>query len=173
MAPAIYVPFTLVVDDSFRLVVRASSSPLAVVSGVGEAIQQLDPGQAVGGVQTGPEVLASQGWAREQFNASLFGMFATRAQEFGIRMALGAAPGEMMRTVLAVAMSPTVLGISIGLALCRSFDGVLLPWTRETAVDPYVLIPVVAVLVVAATLAAIGPARRAASLNPMTVLRGD
>ena len=191
VAPSIYVPYTLVVDDSVRLIVRSAAGPAQVARAIAERIHRIDPEQPVSQVVTGADMLRLQGWARERFTSSLFALFAVlavllsasglysvvsyvvsqRTQEFGVRLALGAQRTDMVKLAWSSVMTPTALGISLGLGLCRTFDGVLVQWTRASAMDPLVLGPVVVLVAMVTSVAALMPARRAASVDPIRVLR--
>ena len=94
-----------------------------------------------------------------------------RVRDLGIRMALGASRGVVLRTVLLRSLVLVGIGAAIGLAL-----SVLLARTLRTVllvpgIDPASFTIAVVVLVAAATLASLGPANRAASVDPMKVLR--
>jgi predicted permease len=97
-----------------------------------------------------------------------------RRQEFGIRLALGSDKTSLMQLVMRQAAIPVVGGILAGLALASGatrWIGSLLYETK--AGDPAVIFASTAVLLVAAFLAALLPARRAASVDPMTALRTE
>jgi ABC-type antimicrobial peptide transport system permease subunit len=135
-------------------------------------------------------LLEDQGWARERLIASLFGAFALlalllsatglysvvsyvvsqRRTEFGIRMALGATPGNIIWLVLKSALRPTLSGLTIGLGLCMAFNALLIRLTQATVRDPRVMTPIVALVIGMAIVAALVPACRAASGEPMSIL---
>jgi ABC-type antimicrobial peptide transport system permease subunit len=97
-----------------------------------------------------------------------------RQQEFGIRVALGSDKTALMQLVMRQAAIPVVGGILAGLALASGatrWIGSLLYETK--AGDPAVMIASIAVLLVAAFFAALLPARRAASVDPMRALRTE
>jgi macrolide transport system ATP-binding/permease protein len=97
---------------------------------------------------------------------------ARRSSEIGIRMALGAARGGVMAMIMRGAMTQTVLGLVIGLPvtlLCVRF--VKSQLYEITYADPSVLTSAIVTLVAAACIAAIVPARRAASIDPVQALR--
>jgi putative ABC transport system permease protein len=97
-----------------------------------------------------------------------------RTREFGVRMAVGASPADVTRLVLKEAVSTTAIGLTVGLGL-----GVLLGWGLSAVIyqvspfDPITLAGATATLTAASFLASIVPARRAASVLPMTALRND
>lgn len=95
-----------------------------------------------------------------------------RAQEIGIRMAIGATARDILRLVFAQGMLPLGIGLAIGLAaslginrLLQSMLVSISPW------DPITLIAASAVLIVAAMLGCVIPARRAMRVDPAVALR--
>jgi ABC-type antimicrobial peptide transport system permease subunit len=101
-------------------------------------------------------------------------MVARRTSEIGIRMALGAQRGSVIGMVLQSAMQPIGLGLMVGVpvaligghAIASQLFGV-------KGYDPLILTGAVGVLTAAAVLAAIIPARRAASIDPIRALRNE
>jgi predicted permease len=97
-----------------------------------------------------------------------------RTREFGVRMAVGAAPADVMRLVLREAVSTTIVGLAIGLGL-----GALLGWGLSAVIyqvspfDPVTLGGATGILALASIVASLVPARRAANVLPMTALRND
>jgi predicted permease len=97
-----------------------------------------------------------------------------RTREFGVRMAVGASPADVLRLVLREAIATTSIGLAIGLAL-----GVLLGWGLSVVIyqvrpyDPVTLGGAVGLLAVASLAASLIPAHRAATVLPMTALRND
>jgi predicted permease len=97
-----------------------------------------------------------------------------RTREFGIRMAVGASPADVMRLVVNEAAATTGAGLAIGLGL-----GVLLGWAMSAVIyqvspfDPITLAGSAGILLIASFIASIVPARRAANVLPMTALRND
>ncbi len=97
-----------------------------------------------------------------------------RQQEFGIRVALGSGKTALIQLVLRQAAIPVVGGILAGLALAFAASRSIASLLYETkAGDPTVIISSIAVLLLAAFLAALLPARRAASVDPMRALRSE
>jgi ABC-type antimicrobial peptide transport system permease subunit len=192
VAPAAYVPYTLVMGDAMQLVVRTESAPMRMVRAVREQIHSVDPGQPVAKTQTGEALLRAEGWAREQFVASLFLVFAMlalalaatglysvvsyatalRSQELGIRMALGAREAQIIGLVLGSAARTVSTGVAVGLALSIACSRLMAHWVRGSVYDP-VMLAIIAVLLFGVTgVAAFVPARRAASRDPIRALRG-
>jgi putative ABC transport system permease protein len=99
---------------------------------------------------------------------------ARQTREIGVRIAIGAQPGEVLRSVLARALRPVGLGLAIGLVIAagaafsiRSFLFGIVP------LDPMALCVVSGALLVTATIACYIPARRAARVDPTMALRAE
>ncbi len=173
------------------LMIRTSGDPLQMVSAVQAEARRLDPGVVVDGVTTMDAVL-SRAVAPWRFSAWLFALFAglafvlatvglfslvaldvtSRHHELAVRLALGAAPIDVVLSVLADAGTRLVAGVSLGvvaaLAGTRALRSLLF------GVDPTDVWTYVAVLTlvgVVVLLAAYVPARRAGAIDPLTVLR--
>ena len=78
-APSIYVPYTLMLSDSLNVILRTSRDPLSMTRSIREAVRTVDSNQPVNVVRTADDVLASAGWAREQFVTGLLLGFAVLA----------------------------------------------------------------------------------------------
>jgi putative ABC transport system permease protein len=193
VAPAVYLPFTIVIGDSLRLVAKTSAPPRAFARTVAERLRAIDPDQPINEVRTADDVLESDGWAPDRFSASLFttlgltalflaaaGLYSvvsyvvsTRKHDLGVRQALGAQRFDVVRMVVGSALEPMTAGLAAGLALSLAFDGPFRRWTQDSVRDPYVVAAVVIIIVSVATLAAVIPAYRAASIDPMSTLRSE
>ncbi len=101
-------------------------------------------------------------------------LVSRRTREFGVRMAIGASPADVLRLVLKEALTTTAIGLAIGLGL-----GMLLGWGMSAVIyqvspfDPVTLGGAAGVLAVASLVASVVPARRAANVLPMTAWRND
>jgi putative ABC transport system permease protein len=97
-----------------------------------------------------------------------------RAQEIGVRMALGARPADVVRMVVGRAVLLAAAGVAVGLVaalgLTRLLTGLLY---GVSPTDPQVYGAIAALLVLVAALASFVPARRAARVDPMLALRGE
>lgn len=175
------------------LLVRTVADPASVESLVRNAVHTLDPNQSLYHVQT-VEMLLSNSVARQKMTAMLLGIFsltalalaaigiygvlsysvAQRAREIGVRMAVGATRGHILRLVLSQAAQFTGVGLAIGVGTAivsaRIIRGLL--FDTGTA-DPLSACLAIAFLAMAAAMAAIIPAIRAASVNPNETLRAE
>lgn len=193
MSPTVYVPYTLVANDAFDLIVKTQSDPLGFVRPIREQIHRLDGDQMVSEMTTAEQRLDSEGWSRERFVAALlvsfaflglalgtFGLYSVasylvsqRTHEFGIRMALGARRADVLRTALRSSCVVVSAGLSSGLVLSIAGGRVLEHWIEGTVRDPIVLAGVTFVVLLVTTVASLLPAGRAASIDPVEVLRAE
>jgi hypothetical protein len=192
-APAIYVPYTLMVGDSVNVIVRTRHDPSSMTRSIREAVRTVDPHQPVNVVRTAEDVLADEGWARERFVTLLLLGFAAcalmlavvglysvvsysvscRFKELSIRLALGAGRGRIVNTAVQPAVWAIAGGLLAGLASSVALDTVVARWAIGTMTDPVVLVVVCVVLCAAAVISAAVPANRAASIQPVDALRID
>jgi predicted permease len=99
-------------------------------------------------------------------------LVSRRTREFGVRMAIGASPADILRLVVRESLAITIVGLTIGLGLAT-----LLGWGLRVAIyqisplDPVALGGATGILAIASLAASVIPARRAANVLPMTVLR--
>jgi predicted permease len=174
-------------------VLRVSPEPATLVPAIRLAVARLDPEQAIGRIVEVP-LLVSETLARERFRVwLLLGFAATalllsaigvagvvgigvtqRRHEIGVRLALGAAKGAIVRTVVVGGFRLVGLGLAIGLvaglALSRLVAGFLY---GVPATDPASYGAAALLLAAAGLLAAYLPARRAAAVDPMVALRQE
>jgi predicted permease len=192
-APSIYVPYTLMLSDTQNVILRTRRDPLSMARSIREAVRSVDPNQPVNWVRTADDALAEAGWARERFVTLLllgFAVFALmlavvglysvvsysvscRSKEFGIRMALGAGRGRIVNAAVQPAVLAIVAGLFAGLALSVGLNKVVAQWSIGNLNDPVVLVAVSLVLLVVTMMAGAIPANRAASIQPVDVLRID
>jgi len=189
--PAIYWPHPREAYQFMNFVLRAAIDPATLSAAAVKEIHALDPDQPVADIRTLDQVVAKS-IARPRFNALLLAIFAgvalvlasvgiygvmnysatQRTQEIGIRMALGAKPGDILRLVVGHGMKLTLAGIVIGvvasLALTRVMATLLF---GITATDLPTFVAVSAILTTVALIANYIPARRATRLNPVIALR--
>jgi putative ABC transport system permease protein len=190
--PGVYVPFTVNMWMFTQILVRTRVAPLAAVHDVRAQIAQIDPEQQVMQVRDlHAWITGQEEYAQQRLVAMLFGVFsvlalalaavglysvvsygvATRTNEFGIRMALGAKTGDVLRLVFSATAMNVGGGVVVGVLLSVAFDKLATRWVTESSRDPVLLGGVTLLLVAAAALACFVPARRAASVDPMEALR--
>jgi predicted permease len=191
--PEAFVPYTLSMRMWTQILVRADSSPLKLLHAIGMQVNSVDPDQQVNGqVQDLDHWISGlQEYEQEQLVAWLFGAFALlalalaavglysvvsysvaqRTNEFGIRIALGAQRGHVLKIVFASIAASVGTGIAIGLVLTLALNKVLARWAEGSSRDPMVLLIVTVLLGVVAAIACFAPARRAIGIDPITALR--
>jgi ABC-type antimicrobial peptide transport system permease subunit len=172
------------------IIMRSTSDPALLSSAIRERIQAVDRDVPTIIKTFDSVVLASV--ADRRFTMvvlSAFGFFALflaavgiygvlaysvnrRTREIGVRMALGAARGRVLRMILGDAMGAVVPGIGVGIAgalmLTRLMAGLLY---GIAPTDPLTFVAVIAVLVVVTLAASLVPARRATRVDPMEAIR--
>jgi putative ABC transport system permease protein len=192
--PAIYVPYSLFVWMGTQILVKTRVPPLTTVKDIRAQIAKVDPDQQITDANDLRTVITQDPeYAQQRLVAALFGIFsflalalavvglysvvsyavATRTNEFGIRIALGAKAADLFRLVLSSTTTSVGTGLFVGLALSAAFTKLSTRWVNEPSRDPLTLTLVAAILIFAATAASLLPARRAASTDPMTALRHD
>jgi ABC-type antimicrobial peptide transport system permease subunit len=99
---------------------------------------------------------------------------ARRTREIGIRMALGAKPGDTLGMILREGLSVTSIGVAVGLLFSMAIGQVLASLLyRVSGLDPAVLVGAPVALALVSLLACYIPARRAAHVDPMVALRHE
>jgi putative ABC transport system permease protein len=190
--PAIYVPFTLQLRMFTQILVRTRVAPLSILHDIRGRLVQLDREQQVMRVRDLEAWITDlQEYSQQRFVATLFGIFsvlalllsavglysvvsygvATRTNELGIRMALGANSSDVFRIVFSSTVLNVGAGLLAGLALSVAFDKISTRWVMESSRNPWILAGATLILIAAAALACFVPARRAASIDPMEALR--
>jgi predicted permease len=186
---AYYVPFSSA--NSWLLVVRTSSDPMAIAPSLERALQSVDKDSSITNVQTVAQLVADSA-AEPRFDATLLGSFgalgliiamigiygaisyatAQRTHEIGVRMALGARRSDILRLIVGQGAILAIIGILIGLAgaigLTRFLRGMLF---EVAPTDPVTFIGVAILFVFTALLASYIPARRAMRVDHMVALR--
>ena len=187
----VYVPFRQTVTGSMTLLVKSASDPAALLSEIHGAIASIDKDQPVVAIATMKQLVRDSVSARRitfivlgSFSAlalilaaiGIYGVIsyavAQRTQEIGIRIALGAQPGDVLRMVIAQGAKIAGAGILIGLvasfALTRLMTNLLF---SVSSADPTTFAAVTVALWVIAMLASYIPARRTLRVDPMSALR--
>src|SRR5262245_56822519 len=175
------------------LLVRTARSPTGLTPRIVETIRQIDPNRPIDHVQT-LEELRNESIAPQRLNATLIGLFAglalaiatvgvagvlafsvsQRTNELGIRVALGAERGEILRMILGEGAAMALIGLTAGgiaaVPLSRFLNGLLF---GVEPTDPLTIVIAAVILFVVAVGAASVPAARATAVDPMTALRGE
>jgi putative ABC transport system permease protein len=191
--PVAYLPMTQDYSPFATLQVRTTGRPESVISDARSSVQSLDPNLALTNVQTIHELMDQGLWAARMGAAllTLFGVLALilaavgvygvlsysvnqQRQEIGIRRALGAQAGDVLRLVAGQGLRLALVGLAVGLALAFAFTHALSSLLYNvSATDPATFAGVTAILLAVALLACYIPARRATQVDPLTALRYD
>ncbi|HET9409730.1 MAG TPA: ABC transporter permease [Candidatus Sulfotelmatobacter sp.] len=190
-SPHVFVPIMQFPNNALDVYIRTAASADAMEDPVRQAIQSVDPTLPVFGVRT-LESIVSDSLASRRFTMQLLGVFAggalllaaigiygvmaffvgQRVREIGIRMALGALPGDMRKLVVAQGMKLAVTGVTAGIVISLAVTRLMATLLFGiNAYDPLTLIGITALLISVALLANFIPASRAAKIDPMVALR--
>jgi putative ABC transport system permease protein len=188
-----YFPFRQFPFGEMTFTVRTTLAPEQLIASVRRQAQAVDPNQPIDGIRT-LEQLRAESIAPERLNLTLLGVFAAIAlvlalvgiygviswsvtqqtREIGVRMALGAQTGAVMRLVVGRGMKLVGVGVALGLAgallLTRLMTALLF---GVGATDPVTFVFITLLLAGVALLACLVPARRATKVDPMVVLRSE
>ncbi|MFL6227276.1 MAG: ABC transporter permease [Pyrinomonadaceae bacterium] len=191
--PELYVPYTQGLIAGMTLVVKTDSDPSGFVNAVRGQVLAIDKEQPVSGVRTLAQyadeatartrslmmlLLGLAGLALLLASLGIYGVVSyavtQRTREIGIRMALGARAGDVLRLVLGQGLKLTLLGLALGLAGAAALTRLM---TRllygVSASDPAAFLVVTVFLGAVALLACYVPARRATRVDPMIALRHE
>jgi putative ABC transport system permease protein len=196
--PTLYVPFAQALlghwgDWGMTLAIRTSTEPTQLANAVRAQVQTLAPTLPLYAVSTMQQVL-DEATAQRRANMLLLGLFAAlalllavigmygvisysvgqRTREFGLRLALGALPREVLTLVLREGLVVTLVGITVGLAAAWALARVLATQLYDTRVhDPVTFIAVPLLLLLVSLLACWLPAWQATKVDPMIALRHE
>ncbi|MGE0041657.1 MAG: ABC transporter permease [Vicinamibacterales bacterium] len=189
--PMTYGVYTASPRAALTLLVQAAGDGTSVAGAAREALRSVDPSLPVAQVRSLDQVVGAS-LTQRRFNMSLLLVFAgialvlaiagiygtvayavaQRTQEIGIRVALGATSGEVLRLVLVDALKPVALGLLVGLGgslvFARALDRLVY---GVSSTDPVTFLALPAVLALVAFVASWLPALRATRVDPMTALR--
>jgi predicted permease len=191
--PHIYFPLAQAPDPRASFVVRTDGSPNAATGTFRAAIRQVDPDMPLYLVRSMTEIISATLSTQRLTNILLtafaiialllaaVGIYSTmsvyvgsRTKEFGIKLALGAQPSVLRRTVLRQGLLLTAAGVVVGvagaLALTRTIKSLLF---EVSTTDPFVFTAIPALLVVVSLFACYTPARRATKVDPLVALRDE
>jgi predicted permease len=191
--PAIYIPVSHLFPPGMMFAIRTKSDPLALSNAARQAVSSVDPTQPIAFVRTLEDFL-NNATAYPRFATFLFGIFGAigltlactgifsvvsysvsrRTREFGIRMALGATPGNVLGLVVRSTVRVLVIGFVLGAILSVISDRALAGKLEGIGVaSPTLLAGITAVLAAAALLACAIPARSATKVQPVDALRHE
>jgi putative ABC transport system permease protein len=195
--PTLYLPHLQSGWVSMMTVLaRAAVDAPASLADISRRVRELDRGQAVSEARLMQD-LVSESLSAQRFNLRLLGLFAAlavalagvgtfgvmryiveqRTAEIGVRMALGAGRGQVLREVLreglALAGAGLALGILGSVVLARTISALSSLLHGVTATDPLTLAAVLLLLLGVAVVACWVPARKATGVDPTVALRGE
>jgi putative ABC transport system permease protein len=178
---------------SVTVAVRMPGDPLGISTAARNLVSGVDPGQPVYDIETLEQALTKSIAAR-RLNLFLLGFFAVsallmalvgiygvmayavtqRTREIGIRMALGAQRGAVIRMVISQGMRIAVWGIAVGLGVALVFTRVMASLLYDVAPnDPATFAAILSMLAACVLLACWGPAFRASLIEPQVALRHE
>lgn len=191
--PVVYVPHAQYPSDVMTLFVRGAGDPMALVPTVRSELAAIDRDVAPTDIRPA-DALVSSAVAEPRFRLILLGVFAVlalalaavglygvvafsvnqRRNELGLRIALGAARGEVLRLVLLQGLAPVGIGMVCGLAGAAALTRVMSGLLYETPTnDPVTFLAVAATLGTVAGVACFIPARRATAVDPIVAMRSE
>ena len=191
--PAVYLPYTRFMLPYMGAMIRTDRGAAAITPAVKAVVAQLDPDLPIGDVNTIEQIIENS-TGEPRFRSYLIAGFAglalllaavgvyglisfmvtQRVPEIGVRLALGASPGQVFRQVIGQGLRLAVVGVVARLGRRRRghplVQGLLF---NTSATEPAVYISLSALLLAMAVLACYVPARRAMRVDPMTALRSE
>jgi putative ABC transport system permease protein len=190
--PEVWVPYTVTGSAARGILVRTSKEPLSMMNAVREEIWATDRSVALTLTGTLEGYISQFSYAGPRFGFMLMTIFgsiglilvtigvysvlayttARRTHEIGIRMALGAEKGDVLRLVITMGLRLVALGVAIGVIASLSLARVIATqlW-GVSAYDPITLAVVATLLLITGVIACWVPARRAARVDPLVALR--
>jgi putative ABC transport system permease protein len=186
-------PYAQAVWPTMTITARTAVEPLTLAAPVKAAVMRIDPGSPVSRIQSMEQVVMDSTGQR-RFPMLLLSLFSAvalllaaigvygvvsyvvsqRTREIGIRMALGARAGEVTGMVMRRSLLPIGAGMVAGVVGARIGSRLLTTLLYEVKPgDPLVLGGIVALLGASAAIACFVPARRAASVDPLVILREE
>lgn len=188
--PTMYVPYTQNPQGSFVFEVRTAGDPMSAVGAIREAVRQVDPNLPMQDVSTQMEQVEKR-FVQEKLFAQAYALFgglalllaavglfglmsysvARRTNEIGIRMALGAQRGDVVRMVIGESMSLVGIGVVIGVATALAAGRLVSTFLYGLApTDPITMAAALATMIAVSAFAGYVPAHRAARVDPIVAL---
>ncbi len=190
---AMFVPYSILLPPNAFVIARTSGDPNKLIGAAREAVRAADKNQPITLTRT------LEGWletatAYQSFSTFLFGVFGAvgmllaaagvfgvvsysvehRTREFGVRMALGADPRDVLKLVLAATTRILGVGLIVGIGLSVLASHTLADRMQGIGIGDSVVFAFVPVLIIITTLAAsFFPARSATRIQPIEALRHD
>jgi putative ABC transport system permease protein len=189
--PAYYIPARQFPQADMQVFVRTDGDPVLLTDAFREQVRIIDVDQPVSSITT-MERLLSNAVAQPRFNMVMMGLFGGlaltlaaigiygllaqsvngRTREIGVRMALGAQPADVLRSVIGEGMVLSVTGTAAGLVIALATTRLMSKLLFEvSATDPATFVVITLLLLIVALLACYIPARRATKVDPMVALR--
>ncbi len=201
----VYFPLAQAGSGFMTYVVRTRAEPLAAVGAVRAALKAVDPDVAISSINPMDDLVSNSTGPR-RFSMVLLTVFSIlaaalaaiglygvmaftvtqRAKELGVRLALGATPGEVQRMVMGQGMRLAIVGVGFGLVAAIAVTNLLKALDSQAALgstdrllfrvspfDPLTFVGVPLLLLAVASLATWVPAHRATRLDPVEALRGE
>jgi putative ABC transport system permease protein len=191
--PQVYLPFAQRPARDMTIVIATESDPLLLAAPMRQAVLEVDPDQPIAAVRTLNGMVA-ESLGESRFRTYLLTAFAAialllvgvglaglvaytvsqRRREMGVRMALGASPGQVMRLALLQGLRPVLAGVAVGIPLAlvgtRLLAGMLY---GVSPADPFSFGVVPLILMLVALVACYLPARRVLSIDPSEAMRAE
>jgi predicted permease len=191
--PFIYLPIAQHPASSVTLIAHTVGEPTALADPLRGAVEAIDPDVPVYRIESTAELFETRSKRLARLltgiagsvglvglTMALIGLYAIvsyqvtrRTREIGIRMAIGAMQGQVLRMVLRQAATMGIAGVAIGTAISVAGGRGLAALAEAPLFDPLLMAAVPLVLLAAMFAASLIPARRAASIDPQKALRQD
>ncbi len=186
-----YFPFKQIPNDSMTVIMKASGDPNQLIAAARQQVKSIDPDQPIYAIRTMDEIRA-ESVAPERLNLTLLSIFAgialvlamvgiygvmsysvtQRTHEIGIRMAIGAQPGDVFRMVIRQGMLLAFIGVGLGLVGAYALTRLMATMLFDIQpTDPATFAAITILLSVVALVACYVPGRRATKVDPMISLR--
>jgi putative ABC transport system permease protein len=192
-SPGVYISYMQSPIVGMDILARAVGEPHSLVKSIQSAVWQVNKNQALPNVRT-LEQIKTESVAGNRMRTTLLGIFAgvallltmigiygvisysivQRTHELGIRMAIGASTGHLLKLVVRHGIGLTGIGLMVGIAGALGLTRLLSSLLFETSpFDLATFATVIGLLVTVAVLACVAPARRATRIDPMIALRTE
>jgi predicted permease len=188
-----YVPFAQTPAPAMEVLLRAGGDPDSIVGAMRAAVRDVDANQPVFDVKSMQQLISEEtsgvraaavsmsSYAVIALLLAVTGIYASisysvvqRTHEIGVRMALGAARGDVLKMTLMQGVGIAAIGLGVGVPVAFMLMKVMSSILYNVVlVEPLIFTVLTAILATSAILAGYIPARRAASIDPLTALRDE